>query len=243
MRLLHSTRYDTLSLVSKAEQATSGVRRWKRNQQQSGRLSGSSRLRDNDEDFLGVIIFVLVSYKVYSAELVMALRFALHRPINTIKTVTMFTDNQAAIRSSSNLTGQSGQQILRYIVNSIDNLRRKDIEVELHWVPAHLDIEGNERADAAAKQATGWRDVQKRNKQLKEIDTQWKAASPPDFPFLRTAINSYVTQLLCEECAQDWKEDTRGKDLFRIAPTFTQKSTPHTQRAEEMDQRHSRINE
>lgn len=58
---------------------------------------------------------------------------------------------------------------------------------------------------------------------MKEIDTRWTAASPSDFPFLRTAINTCVTQQLCEEWAQDWKEDTKGRDLFRIAPTPTKK--------------------
>lgn len=97
-------------------------------------------------------------YTVYSGELqgiALALSIAENRPISDIENVTVFTDNQGAIRSSCNPSGQSGQQILRYIVKSINTLRERGIEVVLQWIPAHVGIVGNELADVAAKQATG----------------------------------------------------------------------------------------
>ena len=72
------------------------------------------------------------------------------------RAVIVFTDNQAAIRSVANPDSQSGQYILLQILWMIENMRRKGIEPEFHWVPAHIGIEGNERADKAAKEATGW---------------------------------------------------------------------------------------
>ena len=49
-----------------------------------------------------------------------------------ISHVTIFTDNQSAIRSTENPLSQSGQQILRFIVESINTLRKKGINPELH---------------------------------------------------------------------------------------------------------------
>lgn len=95
--------------------------------------------------------------------------------------------------------------------------------MELHWIPAHANIKGNEQADTAAKQATGWRTVKKRNQKFQEIGTQWTAPTPPGFPFLRTAINAHVRGLLGELWAKDWASDKRGRELFRIIPTPTKK--------------------
>ena len=52
---------------------------------------------------------------------------------------------------------QSGQFILVNIVTALDSLCDEGKEVEFHWIPAHQGINGNELADSAAKQATGWR--------------------------------------------------------------------------------------
>ncbi|TGO46402.1 hypothetical protein BCON_0327g00020 [Botryotinia convoluta] len=92
---------------------------------------------------------------VYAAELrgiLSALQIAYKKDH---KAVIVFTDNQAAIRSVANPDSQSGQYILLQIIWMIENLRSKGIEPEFHWVPAHIGIEGNERADKAAKKATG----------------------------------------------------------------------------------------
>jgi ribonuclease HI len=72
------------------------------------------------------------------------------------KAVIVFTDNQAAIISVANPDSQSGQYILLQILWMIENMRHKGIEPEFHWVPVHIGIEGNERADKAAKEVTGW---------------------------------------------------------------------------------------
>lgn len=45
--------------------------------------------------------------------------------------VTIFTDNQGAIQAVSASSAQSGQQILRFIVGAIDQLREQHIEVEI----------------------------------------------------------------------------------------------------------------
>lgn len=93
----------------------------------------------------------------------MALNCTLSLHYESIQKITIFTDNQSAIQAISTPNIQSGQHILRFIVNAINTLREQHIEVELRWIPAHIGIRGNEMADKAAKEATGWRKVKKRN--------------------------------------------------------------------------------
>lgn len=69
--------------------------------------------------------------------------------------VDIFTDNQAAITSSSWPLRQSGQFLLRQIAGQVVALRNRQIQVHIHWIPAHTGVEGNEEADRLAKQAAG----------------------------------------------------------------------------------------
>ena len=139
-----------------------------------------------------------------------------------ISHATIFTDNQSAIRSTENPLSQSGQQILRFIVESINMLREKGINPELHWVPAHMEIEGNELADVAAKEATGWRKVKKRNRKLREIDTKHTAPQIP-LPFLKSAGKAHLSKLFFEKWEEEWQNETKGRTLFKIAPSPTRK--------------------
>jgi hypothetical protein len=67
-------------------------------------------------------------------------------------------DNQAAIQSTERPAGQSGQYILRRIVNAINLLHKRGVYIELRWIPAHTGVPGNEAVDVLAKKATGWRE-------------------------------------------------------------------------------------
>lgn len=70
------------------------------------------------------------------------------------KELNVWTDNQAAISAVADPNGcASGQYILRDIVTKIDRLRAKGIQVAVRWIPAHIGVYGNERADRAAKEA------------------------------------------------------------------------------------------
>ncbi|KAI9035225.1 putative RNA-directed DNA polymerase from transposon X-element, partial [Aspergillus affinis] len=63
---------------------------------------------------------------------------------------------QAAIQAVQNPGRPSGQYVLRAIYERIRTLRGSGLQqedIELRWIPAHIGIEGNERADEAAKRA------------------------------------------------------------------------------------------
>lgn len=136
--------------------------------------------------------------------------------------LTIFTDNQSAIQAISTPSTQSGQQILRFIIGAIDRLREQDIDVELRWIPAHIGVEGNELADRAAKEATEWRKVKKRNGKSIEIDTSHTSSSP-HLPLLRSAVKTYLKEKLFAEWEDDWHKKTRGHTLYKIAPQPSRK--------------------
>ncbi|KAK9443888.1 uncharacterized protein VB005_02413 [Metarhizium brunneum] len=71
--------------------------------------------------------------------------------------VLIYTDNQAAIRSVAMPRGKSGSYLLHNITRRAQELREQGLTVEIRWIPAHTGIYGNEAADKAAKEATGWR--------------------------------------------------------------------------------------
>ena len=66
----------------------------------------------------------------------------------------IFTDSQPAIKSMAKPRHQSGQSIIKRILDEIDELYRINPKyaLQFEWVPGHVGIEGNEKADQAAKQ-------------------------------------------------------------------------------------------
>ncbi|KAM0800674.1 hypothetical protein BDR22DRAFT_805891, partial [Usnea florida] len=97
-------------------------------------------------------------YTVYSAELcgiVIALEMvqALGGLIKKDRKVIINTDNQASIQAIGDPRTQSGQAFVIAVTRWISILRREGYTVELHWIPAHIGIDGNEMADEEAKEA------------------------------------------------------------------------------------------
>ena len=173
-------------------------------------------------------------FTVYTAELRgidMALIIAIRRHQGLIHTssnyrlqkVTILTDNQAAILSTAHPSGQSGQSILIRITESINILRTWNIETEIQWIPAHIGVDGNELADVAAKQATGWRLKEKSRRRFEEVDTKWTAPYDSRIPIMKSAMKTHYNQLLNDEWTKDWREEKRGRGLFKITPKPTKR--------------------
>ncbi len=165
-------------------------------------------------------------FTVYSAELhgvLQALTMtAVHREEVGTRKVIINTDNQASIQAIGDPGKHSGQIYVIQAVHLVNILREQEIEVELHWIPAHVDIDGNEWADKKAKEATGWRERKVHNNN-EGIDTNETAERSiyqmRMISTVRTAIRSHAMK----EWTRDWTEETRGSALKRIQPTPSQR--------------------
>lgn len=101
--------------------------------------------------FLGSNIY----YTVYAAELsgiLVAIHMALAIPLTLqVRRILIFTDNKSAIRPIHKRRKSSGQSIIQDLLGVIQKLQMRGIDTELHWVPAHLGIIGNEKAHSSQK--------------------------------------------------------------------------------------------
>jgi len=143
---------------------------------------------------------------VYAAELhglVLATSIAAQH-LGHRTSLVIFTDNQAAITSSSEPGTQSGQGILRILAIKMDLLRWSGIDVRVHWIPAHIGVPGNEMADRAAKQATGWR------------ENPWSPPIPPTISIPFATLRSSVKMTLRKRIVLDWEAQWRGEKVGSI---------------------------
>src|SRR5258706_11998678 len=67
--------------------------------------------------------------------------------------IVLFADNMASVtaitKETPGLSQQTSQKLVETAINFLDKNRRAMIEVS--WVPEHMDIEGNDRADKMAR--------------------------------------------------------------------------------------------
>ena len=128
-----------------------------------------------------------------------------------IPKITVFTDNQAAIRSAARPGNQSGQHILDRIVRDLRNLRRRGTEVEIRWIPAHKGVPSNEAADTLAKEAAGW--------SPEGSDKGTKGPSPVGMARLRAACKRRIRSLLRQQWIRDWEHEATGRHLYKSTKT------------------------
>lgn len=68
--------------------------------------------------------------------------------------INIITDSQSALKSLRKPFQQSGQHILREIIQVIARMETEGYRIHLRWVPAHEGIPGNEQAHQEAYKAT-----------------------------------------------------------------------------------------
>jgi ribonuclease HI len=160
---------------------------------------------------------------VFLAEMV-GIRMGLEMAQQRIeREVIIFCDSQAAIQAIDG-SQKTNQQILGSIAEKWDELRSQSVQVTIHWIPAHQGIEGNERADRAAKEATGWRLV--RNSRGRQIPVDRDSTAPRLVGLQQplSALKRDLKTLAYNQWEQNWQQTQRGRSLFRIADKPSKKN-------------------
>jgi ribonuclease HI len=143
------------------------------------------------------------SYNVFAAELT-----AIHLAIRMLENVPQYTkciiyvDSQAAIKAITSPGRQSGQSIIRAILDNVEELRRQNLNISISmvWIPGHEDILGNELVDIEAK----------------------KAAQTPELgmPFvhsrMKSSRNVVIKTAINEEWRNEWNQGKKGRHLRGI---------------------------
>ena len=125
----------------------------------------------------------------------------------------IFTDSQAAIKATNNPRRQSGQAIIKDFLDCVDDIKDKypHLHIKIIWIPGHAKIDGNERADAEAKEA---------------------AIHPtPDRPYnhrpLKSARIRTIKEAAKKQWDKEWNENTKmAKALRRITERKGAKTGP-----------------
>ena len=115
-------------------------------------------------------------------------------------------DNQSAVSNACS-TDQSPGQALRIRNHDLLQLLQAEfpsLPIEFLWIPSHLSIEGNERADALAKVGASRKSAKRRAGTEIEISVSALKAS-------------YQTTLI-NEWNQEWRRAPTGKALRAIDP-------------------------
>ena len=96
--------------------------------------------------------------EVFNAELFAiekAFKIAFEKITRFTKNIWIFSDSQAAIQRLQNCNLKAGQRYVIAIKNWITKIKtKKHVNIHINWVPAHMNIHGNEYADRAAKKRT-----------------------------------------------------------------------------------------
>ncbi|KAL6152343.1 hypothetical protein ACJQWK_05935 [Exserohilum turcicum] len=128
--------------------------------------------------------------------------------------VAIYTDNQAAIWSVAKAEGRSGAYILADIAERVKTLQDVGRPVTIRWIPAHTGIPGNEAADRAAKEATGWREDGRRHP---------PAEAPPRLYPIRSTVRRWCRTQTERAWAAKWRTEAKGRATYRHTPWPTKK--------------------
>ena len=104
--------------------------------------------------------------------------------------------------------------MLETIAREIQQLRDQGLITEIRWIPAHTGIMGNEAADRAAKEATGWRE---------NGEGGTSARRPPELFSLQTTLATWAHKEANKAWEKKWREETRGRTTARHTPRPTKK--------------------
>ena len=134
--------------------------------------------------------------------------------------IEIYTDNQSALKTLRSPRQASGQYLVRQIVGALDSWQVKypGRSVQLHWIPAHVGVPGNEAADYAAKEATGWSEHGPgHGERAPTLDHLGPTVT-------RSAVERWIRGRTRDGWAQEWEKSSHGAALRQWLPRLDRKS-------------------
>lgn len=152
-------------------------------------------------------------HTVFKAELmgaIMGIKMLMHENAHSY---TISTDNQAAITTTHEEKGISGQYLVQALHRQAEVLKAAQHESQLviRWVPGHEGIEGNERADTEAKEAA-------RNRGSREEDVLTELQGT--LPVSKVAENLQQHNELHKKAKRDFTTSLRAHNTLKIHPSM-----------------------
>jgi hypothetical protein len=114
----------------------------------------------------------------------------------------IYADSQASIKAVINPERQSGQSIIQAILDTVEELRRQNLNISITivWIPGHEDIPGNELVDVEAKEAA----------QTPELGTPFRHL------LMKSSRNAIIKKIINEEWSNEWIQGETGGYLRAI---------------------------
>ncbi|KAH7556799.1 hypothetical protein BM1_06233 [Bipolaris maydis] len=131
--------------------------------------SDASKTKDGDGIGVGLVVYNLNQEEIYAETknigehqlvyngelegITAAFEYAA-KTAQKDQNIHVYADNQAAIYRLQSLSDKPGQQWVIRCQKAAKAIRNRKAKIFLKWAPGHTDIEGNEKADSLAKEAT-----------------------------------------------------------------------------------------
>ncbi|CAJ1057143.1 RNA-directed DNA polymerase from mobile element jockey [Xyrichtys novacula] len=115
-----------------------------------------------------------------------------------VKRVVICTDSASVLASIRSFHSSSRQGLLYEILQSVTRIVQQGGQISFLWVPAHIGVEGNEKADVMAKEALG--------KESVELNVRLSKAE----------VKSMIWEKLIQMWQKKWEGEKRGRHLYKI---------------------------
>jgi len=116
----------------------------------------------------------------------------------------VYSDSQASIKVVREMRSTTDQARLRRVQAACEVMRRRGARLELHWVPGHEGIRGNEAADMTANKA---------HEQLLPVAEGMTCEL--------TARKALIQEKARKEWQRRWSRDRGGAEFRKLAPVVT----------------------
>ena len=139
----------------------------------------------------------------------MAIKKAIdHIKVTTPKEVIImiiYTDSLSAIQTIESGNSKSNPKLLKQIQNVITEITKEGTKLEIHWIPSHVGISGNDIADNLAKESLNHPEIDE------EIQPQLQD------------IYKHIDGITKEKWQILWNQETTGRQYHEIQPMVNNK--------------------